>query len=405
MTRTLRTTTRFLDAGILLMLAVALLSSKAVAQNAQSKQTLLLEPQKNFSSSISYSSSLMVNEKSSHFAKEPQSSSSAVRGAMATNPSKSFGFLWDRKSGKLYIDVNGNGDLTDDPQGVYTNSLAQPGGMSEFLSAAPLPDSITGNTNSQFILLESSGNHTGLAGTSPVRSCVQSKITAGGQDWQIGVVEMNIPVGRSEPNRMLLLRPWSKHDETFDPTDSSLVCFAYVTKLSFNGTAWELKYGPRPGDKTKFHLELTEQNPQWAEISMPGKYVSRLILTPEAQAASYTVVVDRPEGKAKIPAGAYNYDYILEIKGGTLAKNWMDEALQKNTAVRLTNGAALDIGGPLTNSVSVSGSGSFLTLSYKLVGAGGCTYSYSRRNGDASAPKFVVTREGKEVGRGQFEYG
>src|SRR5512138_4002222 len=60
---------------------------------------------------------------SSRFAKEPDTAKSAVtrgRLELGRGSTNSFACLWDRTNLKLYLDLNHNGDLTDDPAGVFT---------------------------------------------------------------------------------------------------------------------------------------------------------------------------------------------------------------------------------------------------------------------------------------------
>ena len=63
-----------------------------------------------------------VGSKDPTFKKEPTlSGSKVVRGTLqlGANPSEEMGFAWDRNAGKLYLDLNRNLDLTDDPVSVY----------------------------------------------------------------------------------------------------------------------------------------------------------------------------------------------------------------------------------------------------------------------------------------------
>ena len=65
--------------------------------------------------------------------------------------------------------------------------------------------------------------------------------------------------------------------------------------------------------------------------------------------------------------------------------------------------AVLTVGGPLTNSVSVSRGGKYLSMNYQLVGAGG---AYQVVNQDrAHPPEFTVYQGDQKVASGKFEFG
>ena len=66
---------------------------------------------------------LTLVAKSSAFKKEPVfSGSKVIRGTLQLGggASDEMGFAWDRGAGKLYLDLNRNLDLTDDPAGVFS---------------------------------------------------------------------------------------------------------------------------------------------------------------------------------------------------------------------------------------------------------------------------------------------
>ncbi len=66
---------------------------------------------------------LQVTPRSSAFKKEPVfSGGEVIRGMLplGSGTSDEMGFAWDRAAGKLYLDLNRNLDLTDDPAGVFS---------------------------------------------------------------------------------------------------------------------------------------------------------------------------------------------------------------------------------------------------------------------------------------------
>ena len=68
--------------------------------------------------------------------------------------------------------------------------------------------------------------------------------------------------------------------------------------------------------------------------------------------------------------------------------------------------AVLAMGGPLTNSISVTRHGRDLKFTYRLIGAGGGDYKlweYWRRRD--SPPQFAIDRWERKIGSGKFEFG
>jgi hypothetical protein len=64
----------------------------------------------------------------------------------------------------------------------------------------------------------------------------------------------------------------------------------------------------------------------------------------------------------------------------------------------------VDVGGPLTNSVSVVRQGQDLVLNYRLVGAGGETYKMANTD-STKPPGFVISKNGRKLASGAFEFG
>ena len=69
-----------------------------------------------------------------------------------------------------------------------------------------------------------------------------------------------------------------------------------------------------------------------------------------------------------------------------------------------TTPTVLNAGGPLTNTVAVGRHGRELRLDYRLVGAGGEIYRLANQN-PTGPPGFVISKEGKKLASGAFEFG
>ena len=64
----------------------------------------------------------------------------------------------------------------------------------------------------------------------------------------------------------------------------------------------------------------------------------------------------------------------------------------------------LNVGGPLTNSVTAGRHGPDLRLAYLLVGAGGETYQMAKQD-RSKPPQFAIYMGEKKIATGDFEFG
>jgi hypothetical protein len=345
-----------------------------------------------------------VTVQTAPFKKEPAAAAGkSIRGVLNFGgASNSIPFLWQREAGKLYLDLNGNGDLTDDPSGVFTAPAARPVNYQTF-------------TGVRLLLNAASGGWPVLAdisfydyGAQPmcipaVRSFWQGKVTLQGRDWQAGVVQNSLDSSGSLENSRLLLRPWEKRNQPFNAGDGLLASVPFSRKIFVDGQAYQLEEIVRSqnGEATP-SLQFTEQSVALSEVNVTGQFIGRLALA----GRSYLVILDQPAGVVKIPAGNYGQpDIMLERNG---AQAYCDygrfQILRGRISVDGKTRAVLDVGGPLTNSVTASRHGQDLRLDYRLVGAGGQTYQLARQD-RSKPPEFAIYKGGKKIASGSFEFG
>lgn len=357
---------------------------------------------------------LVLSTQKEHFGKEPAVTPTAsVRGKLFENlgADQALPILWDSGQGKLYLDLNRNGDLTDDPEGVFTTSR-------------PLRSSYQIFNNIHLLLKTSSGNHPVLvdldlysyssssggavsAGISvSCHSLWEGKISLQGHDYQIGLVEtLNGAQAAPLDVGYIVLRPWEKRAEYFNVGDGSLVGFAFSRNFFFNAQGYRLGYSYLPQTSApKYRLEIEQRNPELGELRLTGKFISRLVLNPEPGRAGFTVVLDDPESTVKVPIGVYNQRQLVMqaglTKAGPIQNTTQDTP--RSLTVEAARPAQLADGGPLTNTVKLSRNGALLTLNYRLVGADGQAY---RLLGLRKEPDFVIHRGERQVALGKFEFG
>lgn len=364
---------------------------------------------------------ISISRQAAVFKHEPAAvAGKVIRGTLnfGDNATNAIPFLWQRDAGKLFLDLNRNQDLTDDPAGVFSAHLM-----------APLNYQYQTFTNVHLLFTTSLGpcpvladlnfyDYGAASGCSvSLRSFWQGKLTLSGQDWQVGVVP-TIWVGKnghrdvSIENGHLLLRPWEKRVKDFNVINGSLDTVPFSQKLFFDGHAYQLNWlpGPNPGMATRpalqASLQFAEQSVPLGELKITGKYIQRLTLSGNS-GNPWFAVLDQPAGTVRVPTGSYTQPNIQLEQNGVQAwcnPNSWPVARLASVQVNGTTPATLDVGGPLTNSVSVTRHGSDLRLNYQLLGAGGQTYQLA--NVDRSKPpEFAIYHDGTKLASGNFEFG
>ena len=348
--------------------------------------------------------SVSITTQIAPFKKEPAPApGKIVRGVLeiGPNPSNAIPFLWQRGAGKLYLDINRNQDLTDDASGVFLARNAKEFYFQTF-------------TNIHLDLETSFGRCRVLAdatlwdnGSEPncrlwVHSFWQGKLTLQGRDWQAGIIQNVLNQSGTFENSRLLLRPWEKRNQPFNVYDGSLASVPFSRNVFVDGRAWQLEWVTRSqnGEASPV-FQFTEQSVPLGELKLPGQYIRRLVL----RGRPYRVILDQPAGVVRIPTGNYNEPEILLEKNGASAFCTSDVSqFDRQISVNDKTAAVLNVGGPVTNSVIATGQGRDLRLDYRLVGAGGEIYQRTIQN-RCSPPAFAISKGGKKIASGTFEFG
>jgi hypothetical protein len=314
--------------------------------------------------------------------------------------SNEMAFAWDRNAGKLYLDLNRNLDLTDDPAGVFLKVVGSWPSYYQSYTNVHLPLRTPGGECETLMALNFYG-YGGLSCTASLQSFWQGKVTLQGEEWQMGLLPLGLEPPRTWEDGTLLLRPWSRHNESFRSYDDSLEAFAFARELFVGNHAYQLQCANEvQGNAPKVRVQFTEQQPRLGELKITGNSVQRAML----EGGDYIVVIDRPASVVKVPVGNYKRFKVCLKKGDVEAEL---DARAQATAGRITvtdsRPAVLMAGGPLTNSVAISCQGRSLMLSYQLVGAaGGYQVSDPYR---VHPPEFTVYQGDRKIGSGEFQYG
>jgi len=384
------------------------------------------------------------------FLKEPAPAAGpVVRGVLkfGGNPSNAIPFVWQGGAKKLFLDLNRNQDLTDDPAGVFPAKLlfsATPSFLHQIFTNIPLsfPASSAGAPMRVDLCfcLDSLRRPEEPFCNAAVRSFWQGKVTRGGQEWQVGLLQNLSDQPGSFLQGQLLLRPWAERNERFiaaseKPEDTlglpwegmnwmarASEAFGFSPKVFFGGQACQLDWTSEPrGPEEKLALRLTDQPTALGELRITGRFIHCLVLT----GGPYMVVLARPPASVKVPPGRYQ-PYRVWLKQGKadayfnfgVPQSGKANVLEEITGAQMPvvsppptdqavvvdeqRAAVLAVGGPLTNCVSANHHGRNLALTYRLIGAGGGDYRIWIGGGQ---PQFTVAKSGKMIASGNFEFG
>jgi hypothetical protein len=346
---------------------------------------------------------LSVTQRLSAFPKEPAlSKGTVIRGLfqLGHGTTNAMAFVWDRTGRKLYLDLNRNLDLTDDPAGVFS---CRKGGGSDSYQTFPdvsLPLRTSAGKRQAVVDLNLY-NYDRFNCSAAARSLWQGKVILYGQEWQVGLPENPFNGRASFQPDHLVLRPWSQRNKPFALFNAAEEALPFSSKLFVGEHAYQLQYtNAVDGGADRLQVQFVEQRPKLGELKITGQFVQRVAL----ERGPYLVVLDSPGVTTKLPVGRYEVVKVALKKGDT-------EAYPANQrygpAARITiseqKPAVLRVGGPLTNSVVVSKRGRYLALNYRLVGVDG---AYELANLDRShPPEFAAYLGDKKIGSGKFQYG
>ncbi len=340
-----------------------------------------------------------VQSEPSHFRKEPKlSGKDALRGLLQWGHSSEspIPFLWDKAQGRLYLDLNRNRDLTDDPNGIAdcgTNGLVQ------VFTNISLPRVTPAGVHPVKVLLGFRSYQPSSVNVSAGLCCLwQARVSLRGQDWQFGLVENALEPSNAVTPAYLLLRPWAARERPFNLNTASPDFANYSTNLFFGHQAYCLacRYDTQ-GAAPCYQAVLTEQSVPMGELKVIGAFLHRLILIGDK---GLVAILDQPEGTRKIPAGGYAVEEIWLRQGDLEAARFKAGRLTVDPR-RL---ASLTAGGPLTNSVKVVSQGYDLSLRHELLGVDGQAYRLPRPD-YKNPPQFALFQGTNRLVTGKFQFG
>ena len=280
---------------VVLGAGTALGASDSVLSNSPSSNAVVasLAYQETDYSVVNWGVSVTVQ--SAPFKKEPAAAAGKnIRGVLnfSGGSSNSIPFLWQRDAGKLYLDLNGNRDLTDDPTGVYAARVARPVSYQTF-------------TNVRLLFNTASGRCPVLADISLYEFRIAANVHLCGAlvlARQSDVARAGLAGGHRpkwlEPVRLVGEQPVAAASVgKTKPAVQRRRRFAGQRSLFAEGfCGWPgLSTGgdhPSQDGEATLSLQFTEQSVPLGEVNVTGQFISRLVL----MGWPYSVILDQPAG-------------------------------------------------------------------------------------------------------------
>jgi hypothetical protein len=324
-------------------------------------------------------------------------------------PTNHTTFVWDAAARRLSVDLNRNGDLTDDPQGVFTAAAACADPLSQtFTSLVVTCREPFGSYRLRLDLtLGCTGSHDQVDVETGLRSCYGGRLEVNGQPWQVWVV-----LGKKFGGPDIYLRPW---DQGQTPALSIRLWtdrFRLAEALFLQDTLFQPALAPVHGQANdRLQLILTPRPVELGELRLTGQHVERLVLRGTNSVLPLVrnhVLLFRPEATVKVPTGTYRYEdcRVWLRKGRTYGRG----VRYSRDPLRVTSqkAAAVDVGGPLTNWAFAIRHGGCLVFEHAIFGSGGWDYQVlHERAGIPELPpaSFTVYRGSKAIKQGAFDRG
>ncbi len=256
----------------------------------------------------------------------------------------------------LYLDLNRNLDLTDDPKGVYRSSSSAP----RFRNVRFCLSS--GGTNRYYTLdpLDLVGQYRGYG---VLRSVYAGRITLGGQNWAFQVQD-NFD-GQFDARARFSITPNVAAPQAgataYPPMPTP------VSKTLFvGGHQYELSFAYGAAGSAPLTMMLKEVTSPMAELALAGSSVRWLALQGDACLA----FLDAPTGKLALPADNYRLQGVC-VQPASGMKPLVSTSGTARVALEAGTSQPFKVGPPLVSSVAVSETRGYLYLRFVLKGGAG----------------------------------
>jgi hypothetical protein len=348
------------------------------------------------------------------FGKEPPLSGGIVlRGVLSWGVADSkldAGLLWDVDARKLFVDMNADGDLTNDGDPLLSDDPSP-----EYQSFPDFAVSFTSAEGKRIFRLSPTLRNAswGQQAEFSVASAYTGDIELHGRTWSLKVWD-NLDSPLTESPYYLI----AEKDENGRISDSGY--FRMPHSVFVGGRCYDIALAPnpQPDGHAGITCTLTERDVPTGTLAIKGQWVRRLVLAGAFRALPNTPGGDRTnrmlvipqltEDPVTVPAGTFNIEKCgIQRSDDSRAFGPIPYGWEKSVTITEGQTAELAIGGPLKQTVDVRRTGSMLTFSYALKGAGGepydirplYNYDYSKK------PSVAIYKGDMQLATGTFEYG
>ena len=327
------------------------------------------------------------------FQKEPEyAGEQIVRSVLRVGPGKKeyLGFACDLEGKKLYLDLNRNLDLTDDPDGIHASTGED---WAHSFKNIAIPIQHDGRRRDLVVDLqiysESYGRYT-------VKSSWGNDAVAIGDGlWRVSVVDNGDGVIDREDS--LYLEPAGKVSRK--RAADAQVDVQAVASLTLDGAPFDVSYELGEDGKT-LALSVEPGKKKLVDVELAGEGVERVVMQDQGSAAVFFA----PKSAIRLPAGRYRGSVRVRTGEGKNSILW--EADNVSHRVREEGGESWRVGGPIVSKLACSKAGSYLTFTQAATGVGGEEYSPAGLVSEAlGKPKLRVKKDGEVIHVGNFEYG
>lgn len=317
-----------------------------------------------------------------------------------TDESHSVPMAWNKDKGLLYIDVNGNMDITDDPGNRHESSERGRPNYANFNNVT-IPviindETVDYNCNFTFydynrgfsrfyVFVQNSWSEDIILGNEKVTLTISDNLDG----------ELKKDKSEYNTDRFSIYF----NNENFEGNPVIFSDLSFSDSLYLRDTAWNVKYEFVPLDNDVY-LKATfeKKSPETASINLPGKYIRQIQFD-----GTWFALYPRPPEKITIPAGSYPERKVVLQKAGSDKSALSDDSGRISTFDPGTS-ITLKTGGPLSPMINYQQDSSRITFSYQLKGIGGETYSPV--NIDYSSPPRLEIYSGDElIQSAAFQFG
>ena len=334
---------------------------------------------------------LKLGQTEVRFRKEPQYAGEKVaRGALYVSPDRKdyVGFAFDETGEKLYLDMNRNLDLTDDPDGI--RSKKSDGWRADF-PGVEIAVEKEGRRREMVVDFQFYGTRRGWY---EVQSSWGAEgVEIGGKRFRISVVDNGDGrIGTGDILKYALEGGGKnrKHGAEMAAPETLAVDgaqHALSYEIGADGRTLALKVEPLAGAAM-------------AVARIEGESIDQIHLQDGATAA----LLFEPAKEVRVPPGDYRAQVWVRMGEGENQSTWVARNVRLKAAAR--GETVWQVGGPVRSKLSCRSTANVLRFDQESVGAGGAKYTIEHGSGkSAGNPKLRVKKAGKVVHVGQFEYG